>query len=493
MSDRELVPIRASDQTWLHMDRKNNLMHIHSMLWLNDVPDFDDYVTMHQERMVDRYDVFRQRPVEQDGQWYWEFDPDFDIHRHIQRTVVPGEGKMRDLRAYMGERFSQQFDFDHPLWDIELITGLTGADGKPAAVSFQRYHHALADGIRLVQMLLGLCDFGDVDKAEAVPGQVGRGRSDQGLVEAGATLVRQGAEDLVDIARHVVTNAPKMPATMVSLLRPSTIGQSLAAITQPGKMLDLLEKFASTRNESLNTVAEVTRMVSAPPEAKTSWTGRPGVRKQITWVWGIDLGEIKQVAATHRGTVNDILLAIISKALTRYLDERGTLIEEIHWLVPVSLKPLDSSLPDKLGNHFALIYLPMPLGIDDTSRLVRRIQRRMARLKNSGEPIFAYAMQRLIAETPRVVSVGITNLFANKAVGVLTNVPGPTRPMTFAGVDVGGCLGFVPTTANEALGLCIFSYNGEVTVGIAADATLIPNPQRIADLIREEHAEMVRD
>ena len=69
-----------------------------------------------------------------------------------------------------------------------------------------------------------------------------------------------------------------------------------------------------------------------------------------------------------------MLLAVISRALTRYLDEKDALVDEIHWLVPVSLLPLNRNLPEELGNHFSLIFMSMPLGVARPSELVRRDQ-----------------------------------------------------------------------------------------------------------------------
>jgi len=81
--------------------------------------------------------------------------------------------------------------------------------------------------------------------------------------------------------------------------------------------------------------------------------------------------------------------------------------------------------------------------------------------------------------------VRLTNFVANKTVGQITNVPGPRVPMALAGTEVTGILGWVPCSGNQPLGLCIFSYNGVVNIGIASDAGLIPDPGRLAELIEQ--------
>lgn len=157
-------------------------------------------------------------------------------------------------------------------------------------------------------------------------------------------------------------------------------------------------------------------------------------------------------------------------------------------MVPVSLLPFDVNLPEELGNHFALVFLPMPLGTGSTAAAVAAMRDRMLRIKNSVEPAITFGVQWMVAESPRALAFRLTNLFANKGVGVLTNVPGPRTPMTFAGTRVAGTLGWVPMSGDQPLGVAIFSYDGAVSIGIAGDAVLVPDPDRIADLIREEYA-----
>ena len=94
------------------------------------------------------------------------------------------------------------------------------------------------------------------------------------------------------------------------------------------------------------------------------------------------------------GTLNDLLLAAVSLGLTDYLRERGAgAPSDLSWLMPISLQPVDASLPPTLGNHFCVVQLSMPLGIDDHRALVRELHQRSTRLKNSAEPIIAFGTQ----------------------------------------------------------------------------------------------------
>ena len=165
------VPIPASDQTWLHMDRPNNLMHVHSLMWFGaEAPTWEAVLELVQRVIIDRFPVFHRLAVE-DGQWFWEDDPDFELTYHVRRTTLPGAGDVDDLRDYIGRRFADPFDHGRPLWTMEVIPGVTGLADDPRTVIFSRFHHSLADGIRLVQLLLSLCE---TTESAAHPPAVGR-------------------------------------------------------------------------------------------------------------------------------------------------------------------------------------------------------------------------------------------------------------------------------------------------------------------------------
>lgn len=471
-------PIPAPDQTWLHMDRPNNLMYVRSLMWFDEHPDLDAVRRLLEERLIGRHPVFRRRAVERDGQWFWEDDPDFDIDRHVRTLELQGDEA--DLRRWVGEQFAVPFDPDHPLWTIDLVTGIDGY----GTVMFSRFHHALADGIRLVQLMFSLCD--PADGSAHLPVPVGREHRSSGLLAAGAAVVRRGAGDAGDLA----AGALRVPLRIASTLSPRLVREGLGLVLHPRRVFDAVEALTSRDNQSVNTIAEVSRLLAAPRSAETSWSGTPGVEKVVSWASGIDLAAVKEIGRATDGTVNDVLLAIVSQALTRYLAEKDALVDEIAWLVPVSLLPFDANLPEDLGNHFSLVFLPMPLGMPSAHDAVSAMKARMQRIKNSVEPAITFGVQWVVAESPKALAVRLTNLFANKGVGVLTNVPGPRERMTFAGVEVAGTLGWVPMSGDQPLGIAIFSYDGEVTIGIAGDAKLVPDPDRIAGLIESEYAEM---
>lgn len=477
------TPIAAQDQLWLHMDRPNNLMIVRALMWLAHEPDWDAVTDLLQERLVDRYPVFSQRPEEDNGNWQWVADPDFNLQNHLTHLDFAGADQ-EALRQHISKQFSQPLPHDRPLWSIQVLHGIPDSSGAERPVLFSSFHHSLADGIRLVQVTLGLCD----SIAGATPKLVGRAPEKRGLMTGAGQMLRQGLSDGLDLGVGLARAGISLPFR-------SAISDQLRAgwglLVNPANLIDLVEGVTKDDNALVNTGSELARLLTATAATKTSWSGTPGVDKQVAWVSDLPLSPLKAAAKRHHGTVNDAMLAVVSKALTAYLDEHDALVPGIQWLVPVSIQPLDADLPRELGNHFALVFLEMPLGISDPQELFVALQERMQRIKNSAVPLLTTALQWMVAESPKQLAVALTNFFANKGAGVLTNVPGPRTQISFAGVPVTRMLGWAPASGDQPLCLCIYSYQDSLSIGVSADAQLVPDPERIAELIQSAYDELI--
>jgi hypothetical protein len=159
-------------------------------------------------------------------------------------------------------------------------------------------------------------------------------------------------------------------------------------------------------------------------------------------------------------------------------------------MVPVNLKPFSAELPEDLGNHFALVILDMPLLGETPSARIAEQRHRMRRIKNSDEPVLTFGLQRTISMSPARMASALTDFFADKAVGILTNVPGPTKAMDLDGIPVRQVIGFAPCSGDQPLTATIFTYAGTVTVGFAGDADLVPDPQTLVSLVLDELDQM---
>ena len=222
---------------------------------------------------------------------------------------------------------------------------------------------------------------------------------------------------------------------------------------------------------------------------RTVWTGKPGTRKAVAWSTPLPLGPVKEAAHRRGVTLNDVIVAALAGALQHYLAGRGDHVDEVLWMVPVNLAPFSAELPEQLGNHFALVMLDMPLNGSSPELRIASIHQRMERIKNSDEPLLTFGLQRAISLSPARMATLLTDFFANKAVGVLTNVPGPVGRLNLDGTGVRQVIGFAPCSGDQPLTATIFTYAGSVTVGFASDADLVPDPQT---LVAEVCAELER-
>lgn len=243
---------------------------------------------------------------------------------------------------------------------------------------------------------------------------------------------------------------------------------------------------AARDDSALAAVKAGWRLVALPADPKTLLKGQLGTEKKVAWSSDLDLERVKRIARATRATVNDVLVAAVAGALRRYLQRRSEPVDTLalRAMVPVNLR--EDVAAATLGNRFGLVVLGLPIGITDPLDRVRAAKQRMDRLKASPEAVVAHALLGAIGRAPRRVRDFAVTFFGKKASLVLTNVPGPRLPVELAGVRVSRIVFWVPQSARMGLGISMFSYAGEVTIGVLSDAALVPDPESlIADLLAE--------
>ncbi|MFP2901788.1 WS/DGAT domain-containing protein, partial [Corallococcus sp. 4LFB] len=191
---------------------------------------------------------------------------------------------------------------------------------------------------------------------------------------------------------------------------------------------------------------------------------------------------------TLGGTVNDVLLTAVTGALRRYLATRDAPLEDVHALVPVNLRPLDAPVPRELGNRFGVVFLRLPVHLAEPRRRLREVAKRMEHLKRSPEAVLTSGMLELLGHTPAALERAVVDVMGTKASLVATNVPGPRQPVSLAGTRLGGLTFWVPQAGHVGLGISLFSYAGQVTVGVASDASRVPDPGALVSAFQEELA-----
>jgi len=520
MSERQQMGVQ--DALWLEMDRPSNLMVVDSLVWTTGPIDWERFTSVAKERLWDRYRVFRSVAVHDDA-WHWEECATDSFESHLTRIRLPEPGGDAELQEFVASQRTVPLERSRPLWVVFCIDGFKGGSAV-----LTRTHHAIADGIRMVQIAMSLFDATAEGGAILAPEVHQRAerraqptRSLPGRLRAEAEAVKNEFADLANEFGGAIGHALAKPADTaraglgalgdavsgVENVAGQSVELAASSLTNPVGAAHGAAEAAVTAVESTSAWLRHTMrprlpghgplvdLLSSSPgdidfarklllgtrNDPTCWTGPVGTRKVVAWSEPISLAAVKDVARANGATVNDVLVTCVSGTLHTYLAAHDSTCASVNWMIPVNLKPLDEKLPDELGNAFAIVQLELPTGTADPLDVLDVVKRRMGRIKHGHEAGLAFRLQELIAGLGNVLYRASIDLLANRAVGVLTNVPGPPIPVYLAGQRVDGMVGWAPLSGNQPMSFTIYSYDGKVFVGIACDADLVPDHEQIVD------------
>ena len=437
------------DTAWLRMESPTNLMMITGVLMFEQRLPVPAFKRLLGERFL-AFRRFRQKAVDSGSSAWWEDDEDFDMDWHVRLIALPGRADKMELERAVSELASTPLDHSKPLWQFHVVENYRGG-----SVLIGRIHHCYADGIALVQVLLSLTD------AERSPGKT-EPLPKTWLKQEGAAVARRvGAVD------RYMRLGGKMLEKGMEMVQDPTLAGMLA-------------------KEGGDIARELVYALSLPDDPPSVLRGRLGVSKRVAWAEPLKLEEVKAVGRACDCTVNDVLMAAAAGALREYMRERGETLDgmTLRATVPVNLRPLEHAR--KLGNHFGLVFLDLPVGEANPVRRLERVADCMRQLKHSRQAIVAFGLLAALGMAPAPVQELALDLFSRKATAVATNVPGPQQPLYLAGRKLRDLMFWVPQTGSIGIGVSILSYDGEVHFGLIADARLIPDPQDVIRRFGEE-------
>lgn len=460
-----MPPVRhrmsSIDTAWLRMDTPENLMMITGIMTFDSVVTRQVLRELLAERFL-RFTRFRTIPrTDLLGAW-WEEDPFFDPDRHIHELSLPEPGGERELAALVSDLSSTPLPTNKPLWEYHLVQR---PGGRTALIN--RIHHAYADGIALIRVMLSM-----TDKLAEVKGDLpGKGRSRSPRQRLNGPLGR-----LYEPARDLVT------VSMRATQKLWTGGLELA--TDPGQAGDWAM-------HGLGMAAELAKVTLMSDDPITCLKKPLGGRKQVAWSDPLPLTEVKALGKALGCTVNDVLLSCAAGTLGRYLRGQGDNIDglNIRASVPVNMRPADQEL--KLGNHFGLVFLELPVGIADPIERIYAVHTNMNELKGSYQPLVSLGLLAALGLAPSTVQNAALDLLSGKASTVMSNVPGPREPLYLAGHELVDQMFWVPQTGKVGVGVSILSYNGRVHFGIIADSELVGDPWQLTRGFREEFEKLM--
>jgi diacylglycerol O-acyltransferase len=228
-----------------------------------------------------------------------------------------------------------------------------------------------------------------------------------------------------------------------------------------------------------------------PPDSQTAFKGELGLSKRVAWSGPVALDEVKAIGRSLDGTVNDVLLAVVSGALRRYLQGRGEAADGIglHAAVPVNLRGAGTT--GRLGNRVGTIFAPLPVGVADPVQRLEAVRRSMDGLKRSSQAPATFAAMRALGRTSPPLQRAVVGIMAGRATAIMTNVVGPRETRYLAGAPLKSLLFWVPKTGGLALGVSILSYAGQVRLGVITDRGLVPDPEAIVAAFHAELDELL--
>jgi len=442
------------DTAWLRMERPTNLMMITGVLMLAAPLPIKRLRTLIGERFL-AYHRFRQKAVDAESGAVWQDDTKLDLDWHVQSVSLPAPAGQAELQDLVSRLASTPLDHSRPLWQFHLVRR---HEGGSALVC--RIHHCYADGIALVQVMLSLTDVSAQPRDGATLHDAWLKEEDERTRRSTRSPAQQQLHKALKFGGKVVEKGIEM-----------TRHPSLAA------MLAM---------EGGTIATELVHALSLPDDPSTALKGELGEHKRCAWAEPLPLDEVKAVGRALGCTVNDVLLAAAAGALRAHLLARGEAVEglSIRATVPVNLRPLEHAR--KLGNHFGLVFLDLPIGEPNPIRRLEIVAANMCELKGSKQAIVTFGLLSALGMAPAAVQRLALEILSRKATTVATNVPGPQMPLYMAGVRISEMMFWVPQTGGIGLGISILSYDNQVYFGLMADRQRVPDPADIIDRFRGE-------
>ncbi len=412
-------------------------------------------------------------------------DPGFDLGNHLFCHELPPDSAEAVLMKAVAEIYEKPLDRGKPLWELHLFTGLRG--GHSAILT--KVHHCLADGVSGMELLAATTSTRPDAPAPTPPAEPWRPAPTPGPAERIASAVTDLARSRIELARRAARAIQHLNDFDVDVSAPAAAVQTIRRMAQP--------------------------IVAAPWNAATVTAART-----ITWL-RCPLHDVARIRATFGGTVNDVVLAILSEGAARYLEHHGVATEgrPLRIGCPVNVRAKDEY--GKLGNRVSMMF---PEFDSQTMHPVDRLKaviEETSRIKDAKEAVafenllaaLDYVLPSILGLTSRVLTsaieaggrlAGFAPRLARRApmLGtginfVATNVPGAQVPVYLAGHEMADTIGMIPLTATLGYGVAILSYNRNLYIGLMAEPNLMPDlgfmKSRIKETLRELIAKVPKE
>ncbi|OBJ73386.1 wax ester/triacylglycerol synthase family O-acyltransferase [Mycobacterium sp. 1274756.6] len=377
----------------------------------------------------------------------WVEDTEFDVSRHLHRIGLPPPGGRDELAQICGHLAGLPLDRSRPLWETWVIEGIDGVEaGKGGRLAVMtKVHHAAVDGVTGSNLMSTLCSL-EPDTPAPPP--------EQGV--GGATALEIAAGGLMRFASR--------PLNLLGML-PSTVSSVVNTLDRARTGLTMARPFAAPR---------------------TPFNASITAHRNIAFTQ-LDLEDVKTVKDHFDVKVNDVVMALVSGVLRRFMLDRGQLpASSMVAMVPVSVhgksdrpgrnqvsgmfSPLETQIADPV-NRLEAIAEANSVAKEHSSAISATLLQDWSQF--AGPAVFGAAM-RLYARTRLTSSRPVHNL-------VISNVPGPQEPLYFLGCEIRAMYPIGPIFHGSGLNITVMSLDGKLNVGLIGCPELLPDLWELAD------------
>ena len=453
------------DAAFLYLERKEIPLNIACVAMFDGPIPFREFVANIESKLdlIPRYRQVAVPPPFNLGYPTWESAPDFDIKRHIFRVRLDPPGGEAELEALAGRLLSQVLDRGKPLWEIHVVEGLK--DGRGALIA--RIHHALADGVAGAALLKIMFD----------------------PTLEGSYAIRK--------PRTRPAPQPRAEPTLAEQIGSAIQGALENAVAAEAGLLSLAEGLLSDRGKTaLQELATLLPELLQPPERFPFNKPCSGDRK---FCWAeFDFGKVQAIRAALGGKVNDCIVSVVVRAISRYIRLHGEKVKGrfLRVVCPVNLRGEEQG--ESLGNRITFLPVVLPLDVRDPVEMLRAVSTRMEIMKSVRAAELVAVATSWLGPTPAPMQeifwrgIPLVPLPLPLLNLICTNVPGPQSALYTVGRRLVAMYPHVPTGYELGLGVAVQSYDGKLFFGVTADAHVAPDVARLRDYIRICFAELYR-
>jgi WS/DGAT/MGAT family acyltransferase len=375
---------------------------------------------------------------------YWVEDENFSFNHHIKHIALPKPGDTASLREVAAHLYSKHLDRNRPLWEFWLIEGLEG--GKCAFL--QKFHHCMMDGEGAFKMLQIIGDF--------EPDPPLKKTIDKSISEARAGSIPSLPEQSSKAWQHLARLPRDAAKGVYDILRP--------------KILEQLVWPKSPQKEQ-------------PAVPTASFNGAISSERAVA-LCSLSLPDMKAIKNHFNVSLNDVVLALVSSAIRRYLLEYSQLPDEpLRTNIPVSLR---SEVDDQLSNKVTTTTVTLATDLDDPLARLQAINLESEQSKAHAHSGAIGVVELFQMMPPILVSTLMDSLPEDQAPQMLganlivSNVRGSPVPMYIAGARMDNMYPMSILTAGMGVNFTCVSYRDNMDFGIIVDPDLLPHQDTIA-------------